>query len=101
MRKEPDSPSIPTEHTSVRKESGSCREGCERRFGVKRQLTEGQPNDDVTRTIRQLNKDSFKCLWTWFLPNEEIFSSITLHGNIKWTPVYLACLTLCWAWSDG
>jgi hypothetical protein len=50
---------------------------------------------------RQLNKDGLKRLWKWFLPSEEIVSSVSRHGNIKWTPVYLVCLTVCWAWSDA
>jgi hypothetical protein len=46
------------------------------------------------------NKDSLNKLREWFLPNEEIFSQIKRHGNIKWAPVWLVWLALCWAWVE-
>jgi hypothetical protein len=46
------------------------------------------------------NNESLKSYRDWFLP-EGIFSQIPLHGNIKWSPIYLVWLALCWAWSDA
>lgn len=48
----------------------------------------------------QTNKNAFKVLWQWFLPNSGIFSKLPLHGNVHWKPMSLVFLTLCWAWSD-
>ena len=45
------------------------------------------------------NKDCLEKLRKWFLPDDTIFSRITFHGNIKWTPSCLVWLALCWAWS--
>jgi hypothetical protein len=47
------------------------------------------------------NNDCFQKLREWLLPDGGIFSHIKLHGNIKWTPVFLVWLALCWAWSDA
>jgi hypothetical protein len=47
------------------------------------------------------NNDSLKSLREWLLPDSNIFSQIKWHGNIKWTPIYLTWLALCWAWSDS
>jgi len=47
------------------------------------------------------NKASLEKLREWLLPDDTIFSRITFHGNIKWTPTGLVWLALCWAWSDA
>jgi hypothetical protein len=46
------------------------------------------------------NNESLKSLRDWFAP-EAIFSQIKMHGNTKWTPIFLVWLALCWAWSDA
>ena len=46
------------------------------------------------------NNESLKVLREWFL-DDGIFSQIKLHGNIKWSPIYLVWLSLCWAWSES
>jgi hypothetical protein len=47
------------------------------------------------------NKECFAEVRNWLLPTDTIFSRIRFHGNIKWTPVCLVWLGLCWAWSDA
>jgi hypothetical protein len=47
------------------------------------------------------NNECFKLLREWFLPNEDIFSKLKLHGNIKWMPTSLVWLALCWSWSES
>ena len=37
----------------------------------------------------------------WLTPEESIFSQMRLHGNTKWLPKCLVCLSLCWAWSES
>jgi hypothetical protein len=47
------------------------------------------------------NADSLRGLFQWLLPDDAIFSGISFHGNIKWMPIPLVCLALCWAWSEA
>jgi IS4 transposase len=47
------------------------------------------------------NNECFKKLREWFLADDGIFSQINFHGNIKWTPVFLVWLAVCWAWADA
>jgi Transposase DDE domain len=46
------------------------------------------------------NNDGLKDLREWLFPDDGIFSRIKWHGNIKWTPLSLVWLALCWAWAD-
>jgi hypothetical protein len=50
---------------------------------------------------RGSNAQQFKGLLAWLLPSERIFASLGLHGNIKWTPIALVSLTLCWGWAES
>src|SRR5262245_49812760 len=47
------------------------------------------------------NADGLKEFFQWLLPDDRIFSGIRCHGNVKWTPIPLVCLTLCWSWSEA
>jgi Transposase DDE domain len=53
------------------------------------------------RTREATNAEAFGHLWAWFLPDARIFAKIRFHGNIKWSPVHLVGLVLCWAWSES
>jgi hypothetical protein len=46
------------------------------------------------------NRDSLASLLDWWLPTQDIFSQMPLHGNTHWVPLSLACLALVWAWSS-
>lgn len=37
----------------------------------------------------------------WLLPSDAIFSDMKLHGNTKWHPKSLVCLTFLWVWSGS
>jgi len=37
----------------------------------------------------------------WLLPNDNIFTSLRLHGNTSWVPNALVWLALCWAWAES
>ena len=52
-------------------------------------------------TVLTTNNACFQVLREWFLPDEGIFSQIKFHGNIKWSPICLVWLALCWAWSES
>ena len=47
------------------------------------------------------NKEHLVGMLGWLLPEESIFSKMRLHGNTKWLPKYLVCLTLVWVWSEA
>jgi len=46
----------------------------------------------------QKNKAIFNDLLNWFVPEDELFSEDTFHGNIKWEPEQLATQALIWSW---
>lgn len=47
------------------------------------------------------NNECLQGLRKWFVADDAIFSGIRLHGNIKWTPISLVWLALCWAWCQA
>jgi hypothetical protein len=47
------------------------------------------------------NNQALQALREWFLPDDSIFSTLRFHGNIKWAPVGLVWMALCWAWYDA
>ncbi len=46
------------------------------------------------------NKEHLGAYLDWLLPDGSIFSRMRLHGNTKWLPKCLVCLSLFWAWSE-
>jgi len=53
------------------------------------------------RQTATTNVESLNSLRQWFLPDESIFSTIKLHGKIKWTATFLVWLALSWVWSEA
>jgi hypothetical protein len=51
------------------------------------------------QAYQESNKEQLAGMLDWFLSDGHIFSTIRLHGNTKWLPKCLVCLTLVWAWS--
>jgi len=49
---------------------------------------------------RRKNKEIFKALLGWLIPEDELFTKDRFHGNIKWTPEQLAQQAVIWAWQD-
>ncbi len=47
------------------------------------------------------NGESLLALHKWFLADRGIFAHLRFHGNTRWSPLGLASLALCWAWSDS
>ncbi len=52
------------------------------------------------RSKAATNRTSLLRLWQWLFP-ADIFATLTLHGNTKWSPTSLVILVLCWSWSDA
>jgi hypothetical protein len=60
-----------------------------------------KPRNRKKRAAKKHNKEHFRSMLDWLLPDNSIFSKIKLHGNIKWLPKYLVCLALLWAWTES
>jgi Transposase DDE domain len=52
------------------------------------------------RNLIATNQQDLQSLRAWLFPDASIFSSLSFHGNSKWSPLNLVWLALCWAWSD-
>lgn len=47
------------------------------------------------------NVGQLKVLLRWFLPKDDIFAGLKLHGNTSWLPTSLVWLALFWAWAEN
>lgn len=66
----------------------------------KKQAKRNRRNKDRNSAVQgpQKNKTVLNDLLNWFVPEDELFSIDTFHGNIKWEPEQLATQALIWSW---
>ena len=50
---------------------------------------------------RRSNRESLQRSFSWFLPNNSIFSNLFFHANTKWNPRVLIYLIFCWSLIDN
>jgi hypothetical protein len=54
---------------------------------------------DGNKPQHKTNGDDLRRALNWVLI-DDIFAHVRLHGNVKWKPLALVCLAICWVWSS-
>jgi hypothetical protein len=53
------------------------------------------------RAVARSNRESLQRQFSWFLPDNAIFSQLLFHANTKWSPCHLVYLIFCWSLIDN
>lgn len=67
---------------------------------MSRRKKSSRTNKRKNKQERRQNKVDFRALASWLIPDEELFTKTSFHGNIKWKPEQLAQQAFIWALED-
>ena len=97
-------PNSPTEHTSVRKESGRVSHihiATTQNSLDEQETSLSRTRAEVRNAVTHRNSEQISKLLNWLLPDDRLLADLKLHGNTSWLPRTLASLALCWAWAEN